>query len=63
MYFLLYSKIEFYKARLFEKVTYSEDEANIRVNMRNFTKRIQFLDTGVEVFGHPRSIDHIYGKF
>ena len=37
-----------------------EKESNARVNMRNFNKRIRFTEHGIEVFGVPRMIDHIY---
>lgn len=52
--------VEFYKAKLLEKINMEEKEANARVNMRNFNKRIKFTEQGIEVYGVPRMIDHIY---
>ena len=53
--------VDFYKARLLDKVNQQETEANIRINMRNFTKRITSTEEGLKLYGHPKSLDHIYG--
>ena len=55
------TQVDFYKAKLLEKVSYYESEANIRINMRNFTKRITYSDDGIKLYGNPKSLDHIYG--
>jgi hypothetical protein len=39
-----------------------EKESNMRMNLRNFNKRIVFAPEGVKLYGHPRSLDHIYGR-
>lgn len=53
--------MEFYKARLLEKISFLEDETNIRMNMRNFTRRKILSDSGITFYGNPKSLDHIYG--
>jgi len=52
--------VEFYKGKLLEKIAVHEKESNMRINMRNFNKRIIQRPEGLRFYGHPRSLDHIY---
>lgn len=54
--------IEFYKARLLEKMKYVETETAVRHNIRNFNRRALISDQGITYYGNTKSLDHIYGK-